>query len=55
MEAKATAFVREKETKNTIKYGEVPEEGQAPIIGALYVQKWIDPPNKLIVTVEAAD
>ncbi len=33
-------FVKEKETKNTIKYSEVPEEGQPPIVGTLYVQKW---------------
>lgn len=30
----------EKETKNSVRYKEEPEEGQAPVIGTLYVQKW---------------
>jgi hypothetical protein len=33
-------FEREKETRNTIKYHEVAEQGKPPIIGALYLQKW---------------
>jgi hypothetical protein len=33
-------FKIEKETKNSIRYAEVPEKGQPPIIGSLYVQKW---------------
>ncbi len=33
-------FVFEKETKNSVRYKEVPSEGKAPIIGTLYVQKW---------------
>ena len=37
---KTVKFVVEKETKNTVKYNEVPGEGQPPIIGTLYVQKW---------------
>ncbi len=37
---KTVKFVVEKETKNTVKYNEVPAEGQPPIIGTLYVQKW---------------
>lgn len=37
---KTVKFVIEKETKNTVKYNEVPGEGQPPIIGTLYVQKW---------------
>ena len=32
-------FEYEKDTKNTIRYTEV-AEGQPPIIGTLYVQKW---------------
>ena len=32
-------FEIEKETKNTIRYSEV-AEGQPPIIGTIYVQKW---------------
>ncbi len=33
-------FEYEKETKNSVRYKEVPEEGKAPIVGSLYVQKW---------------
>jgi len=33
-------FKVEKETKNTVKFIEVIEEGQPPIIDSLYVQKW---------------
>ena len=37
---KTVKFKVKKETKNTVKYNEVPAEGQPPIIGTLYVQKW---------------
>jgi hypothetical protein len=37
---KTIRFKIEKETKNTVKYIEIPAEGQPPIIGTLYVQKW---------------
>ena len=30
----------EKETKNSVRYKEVPEAGKAPVLGSLYVQKW---------------
>ena len=33
-------FVREKETKNTVRFSEVPPEGKPPLIGTLYIQKW---------------
>jgi len=33
-------FTLDKETKNSVRYKEVPEEGKAPIIGTIYVQKW---------------
>lgn len=33
-------FSIEKETKNSVRYKEQPEEGKAPIMGTLYVQKW---------------
>lgn len=39
--AKSTVkFEFEKETKNSIRYKELPEEGKAPIMGSIYVQKW---------------
>ena len=37
---KTVKFVVEKETKNAVRFKEVPAEGQPPIIGTLYVQKW---------------
>ena len=44
-------FVKEKETKNTIRYQEQPEEGQPPIIGTLYVVKfWARGADRLTVT-----
>jgi hypothetical protein len=33
-------FSIEKETKNSVRYKEEPEEGKAPILGSIYVQKW---------------
>ena len=33
-------FKKEKETKNTVKFEEEPEEGKPAVIGTLYVQKW---------------
>lgn len=33
-------FEFEKETKNSVRFKEVPEEGKPPIVGSLYVQKW---------------
>ena len=49
-------FEFEKQTKNTFRYAERPEDGQAPRIGSLYVQKWAlggeTPPQRLTVTVE---
>jgi hypothetical protein len=50
---KTVKFVIEKETKNTVKFNEVPAEGQPPIIGTLYVQKWfIGAATELEVTVK---
>jgi len=46
-------FEIEKETKNSVRYKEVPQEGTAPIVGSLYVQKWFAGAAKsLTVTVE---
>jgi hypothetical protein len=33
-------FVMEKDTKNTRKFTEVPADGEAPILGTVYLQKW---------------
>lgn len=40
MSTQSIKFEFEKETKNSVRYKEVPEEGKPPIIGSLYVQKW---------------
>ena len=48
----------EKETKNTFRYQEKPEEGKPPIIWTLYIQKWAvssAAPQKIQVTIEAEE
>lgn len=46
-------FEFEKETKNSVRYKEVPVEGKAPIVGSLYVQKWFAGDSKsLQITIE---
>ncbi len=40
MTSQTVKFEFEKETKNSVRYKEVPADGQAPIVGSLYVQKW---------------
>ncbi len=50
-------FEVEKETKNTIRYTEV-AEGQPPVIGTIYVQKWFlkeETPKKLRLTLESEE
>ncbi len=49
-------FEVEKETKNTIRYSEV-AEGQPPVIGTIYVQKWAltGIPKQVKVTLEVED
>ena len=46
----------EKETKNSIRFKEIPEEGKAPIVGSVYLQKWFAGDSKHIeLTVEKKD
>lgn len=46
-------FSKERETKNTVRFGEVEMPGQAPIVGTLYVQKWwIESASKVTVTID---
>ena len=49
-------FEVEKETKNTVRYAEV-SEGQPPVIGTIYVQKWAltGIPKKVKVTLEVEE
>ena len=56
MSDKVVKFTIEKETKNSVRYKEVPDEGQPPIIGSLYVQKWFAGNSKNIeVTIAKKD
>lgn len=49
-------FTIEKETKNSVRYKEEPEEGKAPIMGTVYVQKWFAGNTKTIeITIEKKD
>lgn len=36
-------LIKEKVTKNTIRFIEKPEEGKPPVITQIYVQKWAVP------------
>lgn len=49
-------FTLEKETKNSVRYKEMPEDGKAPIMGTVYVQKWFagDTQN-LVITIDKKD
>lgn len=56
MSSKTIQFTLEKETKNSVRYKEMPEEGQPPIIGSIYVQKWYAGNSKNIsITIEKKD
>ena len=49
-------FEIEKETKNSVRYKEVPEEGKPPIVGSLYVQKWFAGSTKTLeITIDKKD
>jgi hypothetical protein len=53
MSKEVITFEYEKETKNSVRYQEVPAAGKAPIVGSLYVQKWFAGGAKsLQVTIE---
>lgn len=55
--AKTTVTFRiEKETKNSVRYKEEPEDGKAPIMGTVYVQKWFAGDTKTIeITIDKKD
>ena len=49
-------FTIEKETKNSVRYKEQPEDGKAPVMGTLYVQKWFAGESKNIeITIDRKD
>lgn len=44
-------FVKEKETKNAVRFEEKAEAGKPNVIGSLYVQKWaIGDATEIVVT-----
>lgn len=48
-------FEKDRETKRTIRYKEIPTEGFSEVVGTLYVQKWFAKhEDKLLVTIEVA-
>jgi len=56
MSKRTVQFEYEKETKNSVRYKETPDEGTAPIVGSLYVQKWFAGNSKSIeITIEKKD
>ena len=56
MSKKVVRFEYEKETKNSVRYKEVPEDGTAPIVGSLYVQKWFAGDSKTLeITIDKND
>ena len=56
MATKIIQFEKEKETKNSVRYKEAPPEGEAPVVGSLYVQKWFAGSSKTLrVTIEKQD
>ncbi len=49
-------FTIEKETKNSVRYKEEPADGQAPIMGTVYLQKWFAGNAKTIeITINKKD
>ncbi len=54
METQELTFKKEKETKNTIRYQEVVEDGKSAIVTTMYIQKSAtggSPPETLSVTI----
>ena len=49
-------FVKERETKNTVRFQEVENpDGEPPAVGTLYIQKWVlkrlDNPERIAVAI----
>jgi len=55
---KTIEFVKERDTKNTVRFAEVVADDDQPAIGTLYVQKFalkdLGAPEKLSITIAAA-
>ena len=55
MKTTTATFELEKEPKNTVRYSETPDEGVAPVVNTIYIQKHVlgkTPPDNIKVTVE---
>ena len=55
MKTTTATFELEKETKNTVRYSETPDEGVAPEVNTIYIQKYVlgkTAPQKIKVTLE---
>ena len=55
MKTTTATFELEKETKNTVRYSETPDEGVAPVFNTVYIQKLVlgkNAPQKIKVTLE---
>ena len=50
MDKKTLKFKKERETKTTFVYEEVTDE--APVIGTLYIKKYVKPGDEVTVTIE---
>ena len=50
-------FVREKETKNAVRFEEAPQDGEPTKFGTIYIQKWVvqrlGNPREIEVTVSS--
>ncbi|MFQ3289034.1 MAG: hypothetical protein ACI93V_001256 [Alteromonadaceae bacterium] len=56
MSQETIKFEYEKSTKNSVRYQEVSEDGKAPILGTVYVQKWFAGNTKTLeITIEKKD
>ena len=54
--SKTVKFEIEKEVKHSVRYKEVCEDGSAPVVGSLYVQKWFAGNAKqLTITIEKVE
>ena len=55
MKTTTATFELEKETKNTVRYSETPDEGVAPVVNTVYIQQHVlgkNAPQKIKVTLE---
>ncbi len=56
MSSKVVKLSFEKETKNSVRFKEVAEDGQAPVVGTVYLQKWFAGNTKnLEITIDKKD